>query len=134
MELMIVIVIIGILAGIAMPIFSRTIEATKAKEALAALQQIRTGERIYRVEENDYWPVGSSESVIATINNTLRTFLDTRSNRNWNYSVTASSGTPDTFTATATRIGGGYNGKTIVFDQAGLDQANTTWPLPIPGQ
>ncbi len=45
-ELIVAIVIIGILAALALPQFTKTFETTKTKEAVAALQQIRTGERI----------------------------------------------------------------------------------------
>lgn len=137
-ELMVTIVIIGILAAMAIPMFPRVMETTKAKEAVAALEQIRTGERVYRVEEGDYWPVGILESDIGDINEQLRLYLDTRDERNWNYSVGATSGVspnPDTFIATATRRGtGSHDGETIVFTQDGLDGAASTWSLPLPGQ
>ena len=45
-ELIVTAVIIGILAALALPQFTKTFEATKAKGAVAALQQIRTGARI----------------------------------------------------------------------------------------
>ena len=133
MELMVIIIIIGILAAIAIPMFPRTMEMTKAKEAVVSLQQIRTAERIYRVEENTYWRTESH--VIydnATLNEQLRLYLDVRDNRNWDYSITA---TRNTFTATAKRRSdGGHSGETIVFDQDGLDTGSSTWTLPLPGQ
>lgn len=129
MELMVTIVIIGILAAIALPMFSRTMEATKAKEAVVALQQIRTGERVYRVEENTYWRTESDVSGNTTINNQLLLDLDRRNERNWDYSITA---TQNTFTATAKRLSGGYINRTITINQDSDFGGN--WPLPIPGQ
>lgn len=128
-EVIVVIIIIGILATIAMPRFFRAVEATRAKEAVAALQQIRSGERIYRMEENTYWPAGSSETDVAIINATLNLFLDTRE-VNWDYYITAPDA--DNFTATAQRQGGGmYGGTTITLDEAGPPFGGT-WPLPLP--
>lgn len=133
MELMVVIVIIGILAGIAIPMFPRAMEATKAKGAVAALQQIRTGERVYRVEENTYWPRAAAVSTISTINDTLRVFLDTRDEGNWGYSVDATDATH--FTATATRTSGMYKNKQIRIDQDGdVTAGPNPWPLALPGQ
>ena len=128
-ELMTTIIIIGILATIAMPMFSRAMEATKAKEAVAALRQIRTGEKVYWVEENAYWASsGSGKTAIQNINNTLRVFLDTRDERNWNYDVVLVGATG--VTATATRTDGGYINKTLTIDQDGV--LGGSWPLPKP--
>jgi len=131
LEIMVTIIIIGIMAGLAMPLFPRAMENTRAKEAVAGLQQIRTGERIYRVEENTYWgpSVGSGISEIQNINDALRVNLDIRPNRSWDYDIAVVGTT--SFTATAERIDGGHVGKTIVFDEDGLDQASSTWTLPI---
>ena len=129
-ELIIAIVIIGILAAIAIPMFPRVMEATKAKEAVAALHQIRTGERMYRVEENTYWGPSSGTGDVAKIkqiNDKLGVFLDYRTNRNWNYSITAAAA--NTFTATATRKSGGtqYINKTITIDEKG--DLGGDWPF-----
>ena len=137
-ELMVVVIIIGILAALAMPMFSRAIESTKAKEAVAALQQIRTGERIYRVEENTYFYSSGGGGLTETkqINETIRTFLDVRDDdkRNWDYSVGVGATAASTFTATATRKSGGaeYKDKTITIDEDGGLAGD--WPLPLPAE
>ena len=140
MELMIVIVIVGILAAMVMPMFPRVMESTKAKEAVAGLQQIRTGERIYRVEENTYFYSTAAAGLPETVelNDKIRTFLDVRDNdkRNWDYDVTFVGTEGSTFVATATRLGGGetYKDKTIIIDQDGTVEPGATdpWPLPLP--
>lgn len=129
LELSVTIVIIGILAAIAIPLFPKVMENTKASEAVAALQQIRTGERIYRVEENTYWPT-SGTATTAQINAQLRLDLKTTSERSWDYSVGPT--TNVAFTATATRRSGGYITRYITINQAGAYGGD--WPLPIPGQ
>lgn len=121
-EVLTVAIIIGILAISALPLFTKTLETTRAKEAQVALRQIRTGQRIYRTGEEFYYPHytdhPAAEINTATINRDLRLFLDARIKRNWSYSVDAN--TSDTFSATATRTGSGRNsGEQITIDQDG---------------
>ena len=54
-ELMIVIVIIGVLAAVAVPIYSNNVMKAKMSEADAALGSIRTQLRVY-YGENGYYP------------------------------------------------------------------------------
>ncbi len=133
-ELMVVLIIVGILAAIAMPLFPRAMEATRAKEAVASLQQIRTGERIYRVEENTYFYSSGDGGLTETkeINETIRTYLDVRDQRNWDYDVTFVGTEGSTFVATATRLGGDYASETIKIDEAG--ELSGSWPLPLPAE
>ena len=118
-ELVLVVIIVGILASLALPMFGKTFEVTKANEAVAALHQIRTGERIYRQETNTYWASFgvTPRDHIDNINATLRLFLDRRDNRNWDYSIVTP--TADTFTAMAVRRGGGNDGESITIDETG---------------
>jgi len=53
-ELMIVIVIVGILAAVAVPIYQGNIAKAKMTECDAALGTIRTAERVYYAENNHY--------------------------------------------------------------------------------
>lgn len=118
------------LAAVALPCFIRGVEDTKAREAVSSLHQIRSGEIIYREQENDYWPSpgGDEQQEIREINETLFGYeyvLDARDNRNWNYSITIPS--PDTFIATAEREGGPNHGETITINQDGaIDYSNWT--------
>ncbi len=54
-ELMIVVVIIGILAALAIPRFMRATTKSKQSEARQVLKQIYSMERAYRQEYNAYW-------------------------------------------------------------------------------
>jgi type II secretory pathway pseudopilin PulG len=56
MELLIVIIVIGILAAIALPNFTPMREKTIEKEAVATLQLLQAAEKIYRMEAGDYYP------------------------------------------------------------------------------
>jgi prepilin-type N-terminal cleavage/methylation domain-containing protein len=73
-ELMIVVVIIGILAAIAIPRFMRTATKTKQSEAKLILKQIYVNERTYRQQSliNSYYiPAGpasaASPNALSTI-------------------------------------------------------------------
>ena len=64
-ELMIVVVIIGILAALAIPRFMRASTKSKQSEAKAILKQIYVMEHAYRQEKDVYWPNGATATAIA---------------------------------------------------------------------
>ena len=106
-ELLIVIIIIGILAALALPQFGKTKEHAIGKEAIANLKLIAAAEKIYRMEPNAYYPIpAGSESNITNINTYLRLSI---TEANWDYAVTSAGSPPSSFTATGDRQGsGGY--------------------------
>jgi type II secretory pathway pseudopilin PulG len=55
---MIVVVIIGILAALAIPRFMTATVKSKQSEAKGILKQMYTMERTYRQQHNDYWGAG----------------------------------------------------------------------------
>ncbi len=63
-ELMIVIVIIGVLAAVAVPIYNNNVTKAKMSEADATLGSIRTQLRVYYGENGDYPTVASGGYVI----------------------------------------------------------------------
>ena len=104
-ELLVVIIIIGILAAIALPQFGKTKEHAIGKEAIANLKLIAAAEKIYRMELNAYYPIpAGSQSNITNINNYLRLSI---TEANWDYAVT---GAASAFSSTATRLSGPYSG------------------------
>ena len=64
-ELMIVVVIIGILAALAIPRFMRSTTKSKQSEAQQLLKQIYTMQRAYRQEFNSYCLNGATASATA---------------------------------------------------------------------
>jgi type II secretory pathway pseudopilin PulG len=98
-----VIGIIIILAGIAIPNFNRAKERALTKEAIANLKLIAAAEKVYRMEYLTYY---GPEDDIGDINSYLRLYFTNEIN--WNYEITAAAA--DTFTATATRQAGPYFG------------------------
>ncbi|MBU0650928.1 prepilin-type N-terminal cleavage/methylation domain-containing protein [bacterium] len=107
-EVLIVILIVGILASLAMPQYTKLVEKAKVSEAKTMLSAIRTAEGIYFSEKDEY-------------TEDLEDDLDVEvTTAKFSYAVTAENdAVPQTFKATATRIGGSYQDDTISMDQDG---------------
>lgn len=111
LELMIGLIIITILASVAIPSFSKSIEKTKVKDAQATLAALYSSEKIYRLDQTSY---GTLANLIA--NNYISDPDPSNNNANWDFSAIVG-GTGNTFTATATRTGGSHNGQTVSVDE-----------------
>ena len=61
-ELMIVVIIVGILAAVAAPMMRKAIIRSKWSEAIVAISQIRTAERVYYAEYGAYLEGKASDS------------------------------------------------------------------------
>ena len=112
MELILVIIIIGVIAAIALPQFTVHKESALDKEAETSLKLIATAEKIYRMDVGGYYPLSGSELSIANINNDLKLSLVASSNRKWDY------GTWSTGCARATRYGGDGRSWYLTIDDA----------------
>jgi prepilin-type N-terminal cleavage/methylation domain-containing protein len=97
-ELMIVVVIIGILAALAIPRFMRATTKSKQSEAKQILKQIYTMQRAYRQEYNDYWGNGTTASAAAPTGFS-RIGVDIMATARYTYTLVTAA---NTFTATAT--------------------------------
>lgn len=106
-ELLIVVIIIGILATIVAPSFTKTMEKAKADQAKLYLKAIRTGEKIYYSNNSTYIACADALAIKSNLSAEVTT-------ENYTFSVT--SNTTDTFLATATRK---TDSKTITLDQDG---------------
>ncbi len=99
-ELMVVVVIIGVLAALAVPNLTAVREKTLDKEATAALRLVLVAERQYRLATNNYWPSAAvTNSNIDQINGNLSLVL---ASSNWAYRVRVVAGGAS-FTANASR-------------------------------
>lgn len=92
LELVIVILLIGILASLALPGFSRSKEDALDKEAKATLKLIQAAEKIYKMEIGNYYPedgsiIGNTTANLLLINDNLKLSLTSSDSRNWNYAV-----------------------------------------------
>ena len=114
MEILIVVIIIGVLAGLAAPVYRKTVEKTRKVEALGILNAVRQAELRYYAASNkytgtftelDYNPTDTADASGQTVHFT--------------YGVGNVAAT--TFTATATRNGNdaGDGTSTVTLNQAG---------------
>lgn len=116
-ELLIVLVIIGILASLALPAYTKTKERALDKEAQTALRLIQAGEKLYFLRNDNYYP----NSNINSINQTLQLGLPSN-NPNWDYGIINVSSA--TFTATASRAGNFPSGWNRTWQ---IDSFNIPW-------
>jgi type II secretory pathway pseudopilin PulG len=98
---MVVVTIIGILAGVSVVSYSNAKEKSLDKEATAALVLIRNAERQYFSRFERFWPSGTTITTLTQINGNLSLDL---SSTNWAFGVTGgASGV--TYNASCTRAG-----------------------------
>ncbi len=97
-ELMIVVVIIGILAALAIPRFMKATTKSKQSEAKQLLKQIYVMERAYRQEKDTYACDGATASASAP-NGFATIGVEVMSTARYTYTIAADS---NSFTATAT--------------------------------
>ena len=89
LELIIVLVLLAMLAGLAMLNLSPTRERTLDSEAINNLALIQRSEKGYKIENNSFYPAPPTVSInnIALINQNLGLVLPTSASRAWNYEV-----------------------------------------------
>ena len=105
-ELMTVVIIVGILAAIAVPLYRANVKRAMAAEGVALLGSVRTAERIYYAEHGVY------------TDDKTKLGIDTTGNKYFtDYTVTLSGGGTG-FTASTTGTGDA-TGITVTIDQDG---------------
>jgi len=94
-EMLVVVIIIGIIAALAMPGFMKSKQNVLSKEAKSNLKLIAAAEKIYRMESDtsSYLPCANT----GTCNTGLRLDLNAS---NWGYAVSVSGGGVATLTST----------------------------------
>ena len=117
-ELMIVVVIIGILAALAIPRFMQTTGKAKKSEAKTVLKQIYQLERAYFQEHDAYVAGANTAALVAS----SLSFDDPGADARYDYSTVVAGAT---FTGTATELadadGDGTANETLTMDQDGVE-------------
>ncbi len=118
-ELIIVVIVIGILAAVGMPQYTKAIEKARGAEASAGLQNIQQGEKIY-FANNEKYLISASDELTDTEETTLDVSLP---QTGWKFQVTATStdgsGNALSYNITAKRKTGACSGKTTIQDSKG---------------
>jgi prepilin-type N-terminal cleavage/methylation domain-containing protein len=125
MELMIGLVIVGILATMAIPGFSRAVEKTRVKDAQVVLAGIYSSEKVYRLDQGSY---GTLNQLVAN------RYIANPNAGNTAWAFDAGGGTKGiatTFAAGAERLEGGYAG--IEKGLIAVDQNFSGGPNDNPG-
>ena len=126
-EILIVLVILGVLTGLAVPAYFRTVEQSRSNEAITNLNIIHMGQKIYRLNNPTFWTPGGATN-IAAVNAALNT--DMSSTFYTTVSVTIGGVPPnDTYTASLTRnnVSGGASSKSFT-----ITYQNLTTGVPVP--
>ncbi len=118
LEIVIVVTILGVMAGLAIPGYTNQMEQSRANEAQVNLNTIYLAEKIYRVNNGTYW-AGGANPTIAAINTNLSIDPATPEFYPITGIVAGGAGIATSFTATATRNGGGWNGRSASIDETG---------------
>lgn len=126
LELLMVVIIVGILATLAVPQYAGFVERARAAEATSTIASIRSAENLRKLETGSY----------AATDAQLQTYVNYPTGGTatyWTYAATA--GTPTTYTITATRTnkpaGAAAAGQTIVLSWD--DTIGATWTGTHPG-
>lgn len=123
LEVMMVVIIIGILATVTVPAFTRSFEIAKGRESETSLRIIFQAERAYYFDQTP-----NSYGTLANLVPTYLPSANSLDSADWLYAaVPDNAATPPTFVATATRTGGPNNNQTRTIDQTGTI-APATWP------
>ena len=99
-ELLIVVTLIGIIAAFAIPNYSKTIDRAHVRDAVTQLTSIWSANKIYKVQNGQYWPPDTNSHLIAEINLTLGLGII---ENGMTYSCVQGANPGTTFTCTATR-------------------------------
>ncbi len=107
-ELIVVVIIVGVLAAIALPQYAGFVERARCTEAVNAIGAMKTGEQTIRIETGSYIDCADAAAITANLGITVDT-------TNWTYATVASTGVSVAITATRTSNAGGTAGLTIIF-------------------
>lgn len=126
MEVLIVIIIVGVLAGIAMPLLFRNIERSRATEALETVGEIRRSVEACAMQFNNNFTLCSNFSSIAMSDPSYD--ASTNASAHFAYTITA---VATSFQVVATRntLDSGTAGETVTMNRAAtgaISRAGTT--------
>ena len=111
-ELIIVVIIIGILATLAIPQYSKAVERSKAAKAKYALSLIRQAEELYFDNYDAYTTTGMLDTLASKLDPYIE-LSQLVNDLDWWYEVSSVSTNPDCLNLLARRKTGAYATKTF---------------------
>jgi type II secretory pathway pseudopilin PulG len=93
--------ILAIVAGLAVTVYSSQVELSRENEARTNLAVVHMAQKVYRVNHANFWPASGTETVIANINSNLNIELGTEY-----YGTVSLVGGAAGYNCTFTRTGG----------------------------
>lgn len=135
MEVLIVVIVLGILAGLAVPIFTKTTNKAVKAEALSTLTAIRGSMMRFGIEKG-VTPVNYKDATVAADGLVSNTDFDWRDSdqtaggqeTKFIYKVIVAASPHETYVATATRKGD--TGSTVTINQAGCVSGTGVFQAP----
>ncbi len=124
-ELLVVILVIGILAGIAVPVYTQYMVRARRSDAKTVLEQVRAAQEMWRAERGTYAIDDGNGTAMAKLINTMGVPPNPVGDYNWGFSVgpTATAFTAQTVPNTARQTGDGN----LTIDQNGTKLPAAKW-------
>jgi len=113
-ELIIVVIIIGILAAVAVPQYVTVVERAKVGKAKNAIALLATAEKMYRADKSIYVPCDTNTNITSNLGGYTE-MDEVIGDKDWNYTITAV--VSSSFVITATR--NVTSGCTLTLTQSG---------------
>ena len=124
-ELLVVILIVGILAGIAVPVYTNYMVRARRADAKTVLEQVRAAQEMWRGERGSYAIDDGNGTAVAKLVNTMGVPPNPVGDYNWSFSVgpTATAFTAQTVPNTARQLSDGN----LTIDQNGTKDPADKW-------
>jgi prepilin-type N-terminal cleavage/methylation domain len=129
-ELLIVVIIVGIVSTLALPMLVKTIEKAKLGEAISNLNLIRTGEKIYFLENGFFSGKDGADKQAGIVK--LNIEDPNNANANFTYTVETEKGETGDFTARAQRKDTAPNPYSTYYYEISKDGAISSQPASNP--
>ncbi len=120
LELLMVVIIVGVLASLALPQYAGFVEKARAAEATATIGAIKNAQALYKLENGNY------SSVLADLG--MGSVPTSGDAQYWTYGTAGTAGT--SYTITATRSGkkaAGHTGETIILTWTDANTPPEAW-------
>jgi type IV pilus assembly protein PilE len=123
-EIMVVVVILGILAAIAIPVYRNSIQRGRRVDGKTALEQVRASQEMWRAEKGSYATDGGGSTAEVKLQNTMGAPASAvGSYYTWGFTVKAAT----SFTAQAVAIGSQAPDGNLTINQNGVKLPADKW-------